>query len=87
MDKTALEQKLKDLLDQIEDFTHPDDRHKFAGHGLEGLLNRPMTETRQSDPQDWLDSLRLRIQYLLFDLEATRRENSYLKRLLEGPED
>ena len=29
------------------------------------------------------DFLRLSIKYLLFDLEATRRENAYLRKMLE----
>lgn len=33
--------------------------------------------------QESLDYLRLTTKYQLFDLEATRRENAYLKKLLE----
>jgi len=33
--------------------------------------------------QESIDYLRLSIKYLLFDLEATRRENSYLRKMLE----
>ena len=33
--------------------------------------------------QESLDYLRLSIKYLVFDLEATRRENGRLKRMLE----
>ena len=33
--------------------------------------------------QDSLDYLRLSVKYLVFDLEATRRENAYLRRLVE----
>jgi hypothetical protein len=33
--------------------------------------------------QESIDFLRLGIKYLLFDLEATRRENSYLRKMLE----
>ena len=33
--------------------------------------------------QESLDYLRLSIKYLVFDLEATRRENSYLRKILE----
>ena len=33
--------------------------------------------------QESLDYLRVSIKYILFDLEATRRENTYLKKLLE----
>jgi hypothetical protein len=32
--------------------------------------------------QETLDTLRLSIKYLVFDVEATRRENDYLKKLL-----
>ncbi|MHC4123637.1 MAG: hypothetical protein ACYSSI_08710 [Planctomycetota bacterium] len=34
--------------------------------------------------QESLDYLRICIKYQAFDLEATRRENTYLKKLLEG---
>ena len=33
--------------------------------------------------QDSLDHLRLSVKYLCFDLEATRRENGYLRKLLQ----
>ena len=33
--------------------------------------------------QESLDYLRLTIKYLVFDLEATRRENTYLRKLVE----
>ena len=33
--------------------------------------------------QESIDFLRLSVKYLMFDLEATRRENGYLRRLLE----
>ena len=40
-----------------------------------------------SSLQDALDYLRLAIKYLLFDLEATRRENRTLRDLLGRPDD
>ena len=36
-----------------------------------------------ADLQESLDYLRLSIKYLVFDLEATRRENGYLRKMLE----
>jgi hypothetical protein len=33
--------------------------------------------------EDLLDHLRLQVKYVVFDLEATRRENSYLRNMLE----
>lgn len=55
-------------------------------------LHRLADETRQrherlratvSNLQESLDYLRLSIKYLVFDLEATRRENSYLRKILD----
>lgn len=33
---------------------------------------------------DNLENMRMRMQYIVFDLEATRRENNSLRKLLEG---
>ena len=41
-----------------------------------------------SQLQESLDHLRLSVKYLVFDLEATRRENRLLRRMIEaGGED
>lgn len=37
--------------------------------------------------QESLDHLRLSVKYLVFDLEATRRENEYLRKLLDASRD
>lgn len=43
--------------------------------------------------EEMLDHIRLQMKYLMFDMEATRRENSYLREMLEhrwnsgGPTD
>jgi chromosome segregation ATPase len=55
-------------------------------------LEKLADETRQrherlkatvSSLQESLDYLRLSIKYLVFDLEATRRENNYLRKVLD----
>lgn len=55
-------------------------------------LTKMADQTRQSHErarktmsslQDNLDYLRLSIKYLVFDLEATRRENGFLRKMLE----
>src|SRR3984885_9609269 len=55
-------------------------------------LERLADETRQrherlrqtvSSLQESLDYLRLSIKYLVFDLEATRRENGFLRKVIE----
>ena len=58
----------------------------------QGKLKELATDTKSrheqmrktiSDLQDSLDYLRVSVKYLVFDLEATRRENKQLRALLE----
>ncbi len=52
---------------------------------IEGIKNRN-EELRKSFSgiEATLNDLRVNIKYLVFDLEATRRENAELRKLLEG---
>jgi predicted nucleic acid-binding Zn-ribbon protein len=60
-------------------------------------LQKLLDETKQrhsrlrgmvSQLQESLDHLRLSVKYLVFDLEATRRENAYLRKMLRNaPEE
>ena len=45
--------------------------------------NRKQLEKSIDRLQELLDYLRVCIKYQVFDLEATRRENQYLRKLLE----
>lgn len=83
MNERDFQQKLGDLMSQIG--TLPEDQR--------GDIERLATETRErhdkmkrtiADLQESLDYLRLSIKYLVFDLEATRRENDYLRKLIEA---
>ena len=71
----------KDLNDLIEVIT---------AAPLAGKAGSPVLGVYQSAPQseadldDSLNQLRLQVKYLLFDLEATRRENRYLRQMLEN---
>ena len=46
------------------------------------VLQRQKLERIVSDMLDSIDNLRLSITYLMFDLEATKRENQQLKDML-----
>ncbi len=71
----------KDLNDLIEAITAAPLAGK-AGSPAPGVYQSvPQSET---DLDDSLDQLRLQVKYLLFDLEATRRENRYLRQMLEN---
>lgn len=45
---------------------------------LPGPLNGSYTDT-----EDLMAALRTKIKYLMFDIEATRRENAYLREMLD----
>lgn len=82
MDEQTFQAKFTELLEKIR--TLPQDQR----HGLEQLAEqaRQRREHLQESVgalQDSMDHLRLSVKYLVFDLEATRRENAYLRRLVE----
>ena len=74
--------KLSELVKEIG--TLPaSQRKKLEMLAEETKLRHVELKKSVSSLQDSLDYLRLSIKYLLFDLEATRRENSYLRQMLE----
>jgi hypothetical protein len=81
MDISAFETKLKGLLDEVTNLP--------AAKSNKVLLLSSKTQiTRKEDSlDDSLEHLQLIVKYLLFDVEATRRENMYLRKVLEGRED
>lgn len=84
MGEQEFQQRLGELIAQIN--TLPDGQReevqKVAG---ETKARHEKMKRTVADLQDSLDYLRLSVKYLVFDLEATRRENQYLRRLLEKP--
>ena len=82
MDPLTLQQKLSELVKEIG--TLPASQRKKLELLAQETKQRH-AELRKSvtNLQESLDYLRLSIKYLLFDLEDTRRENSYLRQLLE----
>ena len=82
MNQAEFQKRLSELVEEIEKLpegererlrtlaTETRDRHEQIKKSVQGL-------------QESIDFLRLGIKYMLFDLEATRRENSYLRKMLE----
>jgi len=82
MDEASLEGALNDLAKQFGegvDFTHS----KLADLAKQAEANRKQLQKSINTLQELLDYLRVCIKYQAFDLEATRRENTYLRKLLE----
>jgi hypothetical protein len=82
MNDNEFQHKLGDLIEQIN--TLPEDqRARLSALADEAKDRQQRMKKTVVELQDSLDYLRLSIKYLLFDLEATRRENTYLRKLLE----
>jgi hypothetical protein len=71
MDEAAFQERLRELVAQIETLAE------------ESKARRADIKKSVSAMQETIDFLRLWIKYMLFDLEATRRENQYLRKMLE----
>lgn len=83
MDETTFQTKLRDLIAEIE--TLPASQQTAlkelaaktsATHQELAVAAKTVNET--------FDYLRLQLKYMVFDLEATRRENGYLRKMLEA---
>ncbi|MEM7627214.1 MAG: hypothetical protein AAF333_16585 [Planctomycetota bacterium] len=82
MNENDFQKKLGDLMGEISTLPKAEREklEKLAQQTQErhGKLKKTVGELQES-----LDYLRLSIKYLVFDLEATRRENGYLRKMLE----
>ena len=83
MDEASLEEKLTEL---VKEFGAPAEPHykKLALLAHKARENNEKLKKSVDSLEESLDNLRICIKYQLFDLEATRRENKYLRSLLEG---
>jgi hypothetical protein len=82
MDEASIEGALNELVKQFGDAADPS-RLKLAALARQAEANRKQLQKSINTLQELLDYLRVCIKYQAFDLEATRRENSYLRKLLE----
>jgi hypothetical protein len=71
MNEAAVKQKLDELF-QMAGCTASEAHGVYVG-----------TQAGDISVEEALDQLRMHLRYLIFDVEATRRENSYLRRMLD----
>lgn len=81
MNEQEFNNKLGELIDQIETLPEPQ-RQQLQKLAKETRERHQRIRSTVKSLQDSLDYLRLSVKYLVFDLEATRRENDYLRRML-----
>ncbi|MFO8011964.1 MAG: hypothetical protein R6X20_01530 [Phycisphaerae bacterium] len=81
MDETALREKVGQLLLEVQRKPGRDRGAEAAAGGGGGASGSAMKRD-MATLEDNLDHVRLAVKYLLFDLEATKRENLVLRELL-----
>jgi hypothetical protein len=81
MDEAQLEGKLKELVKEFGGAAEIQ-YSKLDMPPTGGGENQKKLERNINNLQESLDYLRICIKYQLFDLEATRRENEYLRKIL-----
>lgn len=82
MDEQKFQTKLAELMGEISTLPKGE-REKLTALAQKTQHRHDKLKKTVGDLQDSLDYLRLSIKYLVFDLEATRRENRYLRQMLE----
>ena len=82
MDDQAFYNKFDKLMQKLGAL--PDaERARLEQLAEEAKNRRQRIQASVTELQESLDHLRLSVKYIVFDLEATRRENAYLRKLLE----
>ena len=82
MKDTSLEQRLNKMLKQINSISQTHRKRLITLARRADNVHEKLNVNVDS-LQDAIDMLRIVVKYQCFDLEATRRENSTLKKLLE----
>ncbi|MEE9296825.1 MAG: hypothetical protein V3W34_17920 [Phycisphaerae bacterium] len=82
MNEETFQRKLAELVAEIG--TLPEnDRERLEHLAQQTKERHQQLKATVGQLQDSIDFLRLSIKYMLFDLEATRRENAQLRKMLE----
>ncbi len=82
MDETTFQKKLSELVAEIDTLPE-EERQRLTMLAEETKQRHRELKKTVNTLHESIDFLRLSIKYLLFDLEATRRENARLRKMLE----
>jgi len=82
MEEAPIEKKLADLIEELRHLPALFDSGQILGTRRSRADLKKRLKTADSI-QEAMDFLRIGVKYLLFDLEATRRENAVLKRRID----
>ncbi len=82
MNEAEFQKRLAELVAEIDNLPEGE-RDRLRKLAQETKDRHEQIKKSVSTLQESIDFLRLGIKYMLFDLEATRRENKYLRKMLE----
>ena len=83
MEKGAFEKQLGELVHELQSVP-AEQREKLINLARRTYDCHQKLRESVGGLQESLDYVRVSVKYLLFDLEATRRENTHLRKLAEG---
>ena len=86
MEKGVFEKQLSELVHEIQSVPAAQ-REKLIDLARKTYDSHQKLRKSVSGLQESLDYVRVSVKYLLFDLEATRRENVHLRKVIEGNEN
>lgn len=86
MTDDQFQRKLADIIGEIGSLP-PSEQDKLKRLAQETTKRRRELKETVAGLQESIDFLRLSIKYILFDLEATRRENTQLRKMLDDQTD
>ncbi len=82
MDEGTFQKRLSELVAELGTLPEPE-RERLSMLAEETRQRHQELKRTVSSLHESIDFLRLSIKYLLFDLEATRRENGQLRKMLD----
>jgi len=85
LDAASFENKLNELMREL-DSSHSSESEKLITLASQTQKLHSQLKEKVDGLQDALDYLKILVKYQLFDLEATRRENQHLRKLLDDKE-
>ena len=84
MNEAAIRKKIDELSDALSALPHATKLGGAEQKASDMSVYSHKTSTDAQTTEELLDQLRLQIKYLMFDLEATRRENRYLRQMIDN---
>lgn len=81
-DEQKFERMLEELLDEMTGYPNALQKNG-TDDKKDGLSHPQQVQNTLTSMQQSVENMRICVKYLLFDLDATRREILYLKKLLE----